>query len=212
VPEFRLPKIYPITDPEISGLTHCEQVELLIAGGAKIIQLRDKDANPRDFYTSAKYALDAARKHHVPLIINDRVDIALALRADGVHLGQDDLPPDKARLILGDAAIIGFSTHSVEQAARAAKFPVDYIAIGPIFTTRSKRDPDAEVGLRGIEKVRQAIGTMPLVAIGGITGETLASVLAAGADSAAIIGAILADPALIEDRMAEMRRIAGDIE
>jgi len=212
VPEFRLPKIYPITDPEISGLTHCEQVELLIAGRAKIIQLRDKNASPRDFYTSAKDALDVTRKHHVPLIINDRVDVALALGADGVHLGQDDLPPEKARLVLGDDAIIGFSTHSVEQAARAAKFPVDYIAIGPIFTTRSKRDPDAEVGLRGIEKVRQVIGTMPLVAIGGITGETLASVLAAGADSAAMIGALLPDPAGIGDRLAEMTRIAADIE
>jgi len=210
VPGFQLPKIYPITDPEISGLTHREQVELLIAGGARMIQLRDKNASPRDFYTTAKDALDVARKHHVLLIINDRVDIALALGADGVHLGQDDLPPEKARLILGDAAIIGFSTHSIEQAARAAKLPVDYIAIGPIFTTRSKRDPDAEVGLRGIEKVRQVIGTMPLVAIGGITGETLASVLAAGADSAAMIGALLADPARIEHRVAEMIRMAAD--
>ena len=103
------------------------------AGGADLIQLREKHLAPREFYREAEDALSIARALGVLLIINDRVDIALALKADGVHLGQDDLPPDAARALLGEQAIIGFSTHTVEQARAAARMPVDYIAIGPVF-------------------------------------------------------------------------------
>src|SRR5438034_7503933 len=126
---FCLPRIYPITDAHISGLSHAEQVERLIVGGAKLIQLREKNASPRQFYDEARQALIVARAKGVPLIINDRADIALALRADGVHLGQDDLPPLDARRLLGRDAIIGLSTHSVEQAILASAQPVDYLAI-----------------------------------------------------------------------------------
>lgn len=142
-----------------------------------------------------------ARESGVRVIINDRVDIALALNADGVHLGQDDLPPDQARSILGDDAIIGFSTHSIRQAEQARNMPVSYIAIGPIFETRSKTKPDAVVGLSGLRVVREAVGDMPLVAIGGINSENLASVFAAGADSAAMIGAIVSGTTAIETQM-----------
>src|SRR5258706_13315521 len=101
-PPFRPPRIYPITDARISGLSHAEQAERLVRAGAKFIQLRDKDASPHDFYESAQQAVRVARSLGAKIIINDRVDIALALKADGVHLGQDDLPPRKARKLLGE--------------------------------------------------------------------------------------------------------------
>jgi thiamine-phosphate pyrophosphorylase len=199
--KLELPKIYPITDAAISGLSHVEQVKKLIDGGARIIQLREKHASPRDFFESAARAIQFARRSEVRIIINDRVDIALALKADGVHLGQDDMPPDKAREILGPDAIIGFSTHSVKQASAAIALPVDYIAIGPIFETLTKEDSDDVVGLGGLGQVRAAVPDLPLVAIGGITLENINAVLAAGANSAAIIGAIISNPARIESRL-----------
>lgn len=202
--DFILPKIYPITDPRISGLSHAAQVERLIAGGATLIQLREKHASPREFYEAAKEALQIARAHSVKLIVNDRVDIALALGADGVHLGQDDLQPEHARRILGPRAIIGFSTHSVRQAVEAIQRPVDYIAIGPVFPTSTKENPDDVVGLDGLRAVREKIGGFPLVAIGGITSENLPQVLATGADSAAVISELFSDPANITGKLADL--------
>src|SRR5215210_4723475 len=128
---FGPPKLYPITDVRLSGLSHAEQVARLGVGGATLVQLREKHLSPREFYDEAEESLGVARKLGMRLIINDRADIALALRADGVHLGQDDLQPEAARRLLGEEAIIGFSTHSLEQAREAARLPVDYIAIGP---------------------------------------------------------------------------------
>ncbi|MCU1288882.1 MAG: thiamine-phosphate pyrophosphorylase [Acidobacteria bacterium] len=188
-----LPKIYPITDARLSAISHAEQVEKLIEGGANFIQLREKYAAPIEFYKSAEIALKSARKHNVKIIINDRVDIALALKADGVHLGQEDISPVEARKILGDKAIIGFSTHSVEQAIEAIRFPIDYVAIGPVYATKTKENPDAVVGIQGLKKVREAIGNFPLVAIGGINSENLSEVYGAGADSAAIVSGLLSD-------------------
>jgi thiamine-phosphate pyrophosphorylase len=195
------PKIYPITDARLTKLSHGEQVEKLVNGGAEIIQLREKYASPKDFYESAKKALEAARRHNVKIIINDRVDIALALGADGVHLGQDDLPPEYARKILGEKAVIGFSTHNIEQAILAIKLPINYLAIGPVFATKTKENPDKVVGIEGVEKVREAIGNFPLVAIGGINLENISDVLAAGADSVAIISDLLSDAGKITQRM-----------
>jgi thiamine-phosphate pyrophosphorylase len=206
---FRLPTIYPITDTRISGLSHREQAELLIVGGAEIIQLREKLASPREFYDAARAALEVAKRHSVPVLINDRVDIALALGADGVHLGQDDLPPERARMILGEQAIIGFSTHSVEQAVAAAAMPVDYIAIGPIFATRTKENPDDIVGLDGLRRVREAIGRTPLVAIGGIDRERIPLVLKAGADSAAMVSGLLTKPDAISALIKEISGSGG---
>ncbi len=196
-----LPKIYPITDTRLTKLSHTEQVEKLTKGGAKFIQLREKYASPNDFYEDAKVAIEIARRNSVKIIINDRVDIALVLKADGVHLGQDDLPPAKARLILGEKAIIGFSTHSVEQAIEAVKLPIDYAAIGPVFATETKENPDEIVGVEGVKMVREAIGNFPLVAIGGITAENFREVFSAGADSLAIIKSVLFPPAKIEENL-----------
>jgi len=199
----KLPRLYPITDARLSGLTHASQVRRLVAGGARLVQLREKHGSPREFYSDAEEALRLARASGARLLINDRVDLALALGADGVHLGQDDMPPEAARRVLGERAIIGYSTHNVEQARAAARLPVDYIAIGPVYPTSSKENPDAVVGLEGVRRVREAVGEIPLVAIGGITLERARETLAAGADAVAVIGALVAAPALIEARTRE---------
>jgi len=183
---FSLPKIYPITDTVIAGLSHAEQIEQLVEGGATLIQLREKRSSAREFYDAAREAMSVARRLGVRIIINDRVDIAIAVKADGVHLGQDDLPPDRARLLLGEGRIIGFSTHSLEQALAADSEPVDYIAIGPIYQTSTKDNPDQVVGLENVTAVRRRI-SKPLVAIGGISLHTATSVSEAGADSIAVV-------------------------
>jgi thiamine-phosphate pyrophosphorylase len=181
-------RAYPLTDRQVSGLSHAEQVAKLADTGATLIQLREKLAQPADFYEDAKAAVEIARARGVTLIINDRVDIALALKADGVHLGQEDLPPEAARRILGPAAIIGFSTHNIPQARIAVGLPVDYIAIGPIFSTLTKVSTNPAVGLPEVTAVREAVGEFPLVAIGGITAENMRPVLAAGATVVSFIG------------------------
>jgi thiamine-phosphate pyrophosphorylase len=196
---FSLPKIYPITDISLTQLSHLEQVKQLIEGGAKIIQLRDKYSSPRDFYESARAVMDFVRQTEVKIIINDRVDIALAVKADGVHLGQDDLPPIHARKILGGSAIIGFSTHNITQAIKAIELPIDYLAVGPVFVTTTKDNPDPVVGFEGVKAVRQSIGNFPLVAIGGIDVEKAGEVIESGASSVAIISAILQEPSKISE-------------
>jgi thiamine-phosphate pyrophosphorylase len=183
-------RLYPITDRRISGLSHTEQVSRLSDGGATLVQLREKILSPLEFSREAAEALCIARERGLKIIINDRVDIALALKADGVHLGQDDLPPGAARRLLGPGIILGFSTHNLDQARLAAKMPIDYIAIGPIFRTSSKQTSDSPVGLEGLRQVRQAVGKIPLVAIGGITSASSQHVLKAGADAIAVISDI----------------------
>ena len=199
----KIPKIYPITDTQISGLSHLAQAKSLIAGGTRIVQLREKNAAPRDWFDDALSVAELCREKNVLLIVNDRVDIALAIGADGVHLGQLDLPPTAARKLLGETAIIGFSTHTVEQVRTAIKFPINYVAFGPVFPTSTKFDPDAVVGLEMLKQVRELAGDIPLVAIGGISRDNAKSVLASGADSVAVIGALLSDPTQIESRFRE---------
>jgi len=143
-----------------------------------------------EFYEQAR----AAKQYGVQLIINDRVDIALATGADGVHLGQDDLPPEVARKLLGPQAIIGYSTHNVDQAISATKLPIDYLAIGPIFSTTTKSDTAPVLGLDGLRAARAAVGGFPLVAIGGISLNNARDVIDAGADSVAVISALLTAP------------------
>ncbi|NNE98173.1 MAG: thiamine phosphate synthase [Pyrinomonadaceae bacterium] len=201
-----LPKIYPITDVNAAGISHAEQVKKLISGGAEFIQLREKEASSDVFFKSAEEAVGIARANSKRLIINDRVDIAAYVKADGVHLGQHDLPPSEARKILGKDAIIGFSTHSKEQALKAIKLPVDYIAIGPVFETKTKSDTEKAVGLEGIAKVRNAVGDFPLVAIGGITFDNFREVLRAGTDSVALISGLLSPPDSIEKNFRKMRQ------
>ena len=183
-------KLYPITDTRLSGLSHADQLRQLAEAGVKLVQLRDKTSSPRDFYSNAAAAIQVAREYGLRVIINDRVDIALALNADGVHLGQDDLPPAAARSLLGNEAIIGYSTHNLMQARRAVDLPIDYVAIGPIFSTRTKGASDPEIGLETVRVVREIAGQTPVIAIGGITLENWDAVLSAGADAVAVIADI----------------------
>jgi len=191
---FRLPRVYPLTDLQLSGLSHADQVHLLSLGGASLVQLREKQLLALQFYEQAKAAVNVAARHGVQLVINDRVDVALAAGAHGVHLGQDDLPPQAARRLLGTEAIVGYSTHSVEQAQRALTLPINYLAIGPIFATSTKTDSSPTLGLEGLRAVRKVMGDMQLVAIGGITLANAAAVIEAGADSVAVISALLSEP------------------
>jgi thiamine-phosphate pyrophosphorylase len=206
---FNLPKIYPITDTRLSGLSHAEQVERLIGGGATLIQLRDKFSAPIEFYRDAADALRIAHNHNARLIINDRVDVALALKADGVHLGQSDVPVEAARRLLGKDLIIGFSTHNVAQAELATRMPIDYLAFGPIFQTSTKQNPDPVASLMALQKVRSIIGSLPLVAIGGINLINGREVFNARADAVAVIGALVAKPLNIAENMRKMLTLAS---
>jgi thiamine-phosphate pyrophosphorylase len=181
----------------------------LIAGGATLVQLRDKEASPRDFFRDAREALRLVRSAGAKLIINDRVDIALALKADGVHLGQTDIPVAAARQLLGANAIIGYSTHNLEQVRASLHLPIDYLAFGPIFETTSKQNPDPTAGLTQLAEAKRLIGSLPLVAIGGITATTLHQVRTAGADSVASISALFGSPGEISENHRNLSDIAA---
>jgi thiamine-phosphate pyrophosphorylase len=190
------PCLYPILVPSRIGAGKIDEVgdfaRELAAGGATLIQLRDKQSSSREILRLAR-ELRRVLPNGVRLIINDRADLAVAAAADGVHLGQDDLPPDAARKIIGPSRMLGVSTHNPEQLEMALQTTADYIAIGPVFGTISKDNPDPVIGLEGVRWAR-SVTKRPLVAIGGITLENCRSAIEAGADSVAVIGAILNDP------------------
>jgi thiamine-phosphate pyrophosphorylase len=202
---LRLPRVYPVTDARLSGLSHAEQVRRLCEGGARFVQVREKHAPPREFLRAAREAVEAARAFGALVIVNDRADIALAAGADGVHLGQDDLDPAAARRLLGPGLVIGYSTHSLAQALAAARLPVDYVALGPVFPTRTKGNPDPVVGLETLARVRGALDpATPLVAIGGITHSNARAAVEAGADAVALVGALVSEPDAITARVREL--------
>ncbi|MEO8648896.1 MAG: thiamine phosphate synthase [Acidobacteriota bacterium] len=205
--ESPLPSIYPITDRQLSGLSHAEQVRRLVVGGAPFIQLREKHLGSREFYDDALESIRYAHENNARILINDRVDLAIAAGADGVHLGQDDLPPVEARKLLGEKAIIGYSTHDLDQVREALDLPIDYIAFGPVFDTLTKAKADAVTGLAELREARRVAGSFPLVAIGGIDAARLHEVFATRADSAAVISAVVASPDAISERIAELLAI-----
>ncbi len=185
----KLPGLYAITDRSMSNLSHPEIVERLLAGGARWIQIRDKAATARELFDAVRASLPLTRAVGATLIVNDRVDVALTTDADGVHLGQEDLSVEEAREILGPEKIIGISTHSLAQFEAALATSADYLALGPIYPTDSKENPDPAVGLELLREVRTQTDR-PLVAIGGIGRSRIPDVLAAGADSVAVISAL----------------------
>jgi thiamine-phosphate pyrophosphorylase len=189
-------RLYPILDASVETLDALTfRVRLLARAGCRLVQLRAKDLSGEEFHRWALAAREASRECGIRLIINDRVDVALLVGADGVHLGQDDLSPEGARAILGPSAIIGLSTHDVEEALRAATAPVDYLAIGPIFETSTKASGRSTLGVEGARAVR-AVVDKPLVAIGGITLASAPALLAAGIDGLAVISALKAGESL----------------
>ena len=188
---LRLPAIYAITDRAVSGVgSHVEMARRLFGVGVRLLQVREKEMGDRDLLAEVDEIEKVARKEKALLLVNDRVDVAL-VSGSGVHLGEEDLPAEVARRLLPEGALVGVSTHDLEAARRAFLEPgCDYVAFGPVFAsgTKTGRSP------RGVEELARvaAIKSKPLVAIGGITAETLDAVLDAGADSAAMVGGLLA--------------------
>ena len=193
------PRLYPIIDPALLPGAGDQAARVaafareLVEGGATLIQYRNKTGSGRQMLSDAR-ELRRALGTEVRLIMNDRADLCLAAGFDGVHVGQEDLSPEGARAVVGDQLWVGVSTHSVEQVMHADQTSADYIAIGPVFSTASKQNPDPVVGLEGVRAARAAT-RKPLVAIGGITRVNCASVIHAGADSVAIISDLVHDPA-----------------
>jgi thiamine-phosphate pyrophosphorylase len=185
-----LPPLYAILDPEqTQGRAPEDTLRQLLAGGAAIVQLRVKTMAPRNFLELARFARAETHAYGCKLIINDRVDVALACDADGVHLGQDDLPFAAGRKLVGQK-IVGVSTHDIEQARDAERKGADYIGFGPMFGTTTKNTGYAARGVEMLGKIRAAV-KLPIVAIGGINEQNVTQVWQAGADSAAIISDLL---------------------
>jgi thiamine-phosphate pyrophosphorylase len=185
-----------------------DAAKALIDGGAEILQYRHKDYWSRDVVEEAEHVGELCRARGVLFVVNDRADYAKMLGA-GVHLGQDDLPPRVARELLGKDVIIGYSTHNAVQMSAAAFEPVDYVALGPVFGTSSKRNPDPAIGV-GMVRGWRGMALQPMVAIGGITRVNAREVWAAGADSVAVIGDLyppVCDAESIRKRMGEWLRL-----
>jgi thiamine-phosphate diphosphorylase len=174
-----------------AGWTPLDLAGAFLDGGATLIQLRAKQLSSAAFLDLADAAVRLARSYRANIIVNDRADITLLSAAAGVHVGQDDLPPSAARQLLGEGAVVGLSTHSVKQIERAIREPVSYVAIGPVFGTRSKDTGYDAVGLELVGTAARLVGELPVVAIGGITLENARSVIEAGATAVAVISDLL---------------------
>jgi thiamine-phosphate pyrophosphorylase len=210
-----LPRLYPILDSALLEARGCSlesAAAAMLEAGAGILQIRHKGPWSREIFAQAEDVMRLCERVRVPLMINDRADIALLLGA-GLHIGQDDLPPAAARRLMGASACIGFSTHNAAQLTAAAEEPIDYLAIGPLFATQSKINPDPVVGVAHLRDLRRLTGK-PLVAIGGITRENALSVVEGGADSVAAIGDLIPEHCSIEsirERFHDwQRRIGGN--
>jgi thiamine-phosphate pyrophosphorylase len=209
---MNLPPVYPILDSRTGpwpALGLAAAVRALIDGGAGILQLRHKGNWGRTEFEAAREAARLCAEAGTLLIIDDRADIAALLRA-GLHVGQDDLAPADARRLIGPDAVLGFSSHNPEQLCAAAREPVDYVALGPVFATLSKQNPDPVVGVERLRACRTLMGK-PLVAIGGITRATAPAVIAAGTDSVAVIADLIPEPctaASLRQRMVEWLQAA----
>jgi thiamine-phosphate pyrophosphorylase len=207
-----VPPFYPILDTETAakrGVALADAAAQMLEGGVQILQFRHKGFWSRDVFETLERVAELCRSAGVVFVVNDRADLA-KLCCAGLHLGQDDLPPAAARRIVGTATMIGFSTHNEAQLRAAAQEPADYLALGPIFGTASKANPDPTVGLEGLRKLR-ALTARPLVAIGGITRENAGAVLKAGADSVAVIGDLFPEDGNIARRVKEWLEITGHI-
>jgi thiamine-phosphate pyrophosphorylase len=200
-----LPRLYAIADASFGDPVRL--AECLFNGGVHLVQVRNKNAAAGELLKQVERILSLAPDDS-QVVVNDRVDIAFIARAAGVHLGQMDLPPAEARRILDPGQVIGFSTHNLEQALEADKLPVDYVAVGPIFPTATKQNPDPVVGVEELAKICKAIHK-PVVAIGGIKMENAGDVLRAGAASIAVIRDVL-DCADVVARVQKWIQVLGE--
>jgi thiamine-phosphate pyrophosphorylase len=188
------PRLYAIIDAaQVEQRSPLAIFDMLLSAGVELIQYRDKGGSPRQLFETSRQLAERARKSHATFIVNDRADVALAVDARGVHLGQDDLPVELARRVVSPGTIVGSSTHSTAQVEEASRSSADYIALGPIFPTQSKERADPTVGLEGVRAARK-VTRKPLVGIGGITVENARAVIEAGADAVAVISDLLKHP------------------
>ena len=209
----KLPRVYPILDSETlarRGIAMQTAAAAFLEGGAGILQIRHKGHWSREAFASAKRIAALCREAGAQFVVNDRADFALLLDA-GLHIGQDDLAPRDARKLMGSEPTIGFSSHNVEQLSAAGGEPVDYVALGPIFATASKLNPDPAVGTEELRRCRALI-EKPLVAIGGITLENARQVWQAGADCVAVIAGLLPESRSARglcERMEQWQKLAS---
>jgi thiamine-phosphate pyrophosphorylase len=188
-----LPRLYVILDAALITSSERECAQSLAEAGVRLLQYRNKSAPARQYLENSRELAEALRPRGVSFFVNDRPDVAFLAGATGVHVGQDDLDVEQARRVAGPDKLVGVSTHNLEQFQKAAAGTADYIAVGPVFSTSSKANPDPVVGLDFIRSVRR-LTDKPVVAIGGITLDRAASVIEAGADSVAVISGILGAP------------------
>ncbi len=183
--------LYLVTDRGLSrGRNSLEIVEAAVRGGVTCVQLREKTCSTRDFINEAFAIKDILKTHAVPLIINDRLDVAQAVGADGVHLGQSDMPFKTAKAIVKDTMIIGISAESLEDAVEAENAGADYIGVSPIYATPTKTDTAPALGLEGLARIRERVN-IPLVGIGGLNADNAGEVIRHGADGVAVVSAIV---------------------
>ena len=183
-------RLYLVTDQSIAaGRTLTDVVAAAVQGGVTCVQLREKELNTRDFFAQAILLKELLAPYGIPLVINDRIDVALACGAQGVHLGQSDMPVEAARRLLPPEVFIGWSVETMDDVVRSAALPVDYLGVSPIHATPTKTDTQAPWGLEGLRKVRSATA-LPLIAIGGIHAGNARAVLSAGADGLAVVSAL----------------------
>ncbi len=193
--QFRDFNVYLVTDTDLClGRPVLDVVNEAVAGGISVVQIREKNAKTRDFLELAKLLVDQVQSKGIPILINDRIDIALASNAAGVHIGQSDMPVSDARLLLGDKKIIGLTTPSLEIFKASVELPVQYLAAGPVYATNTKKDTAPEWGLEGMKTLRAHLDSiqskMPLMTIGGINAQNAKGIYDAGVDSIAIVSAI----------------------
>lgn len=200
--------LYLVTDRSLScGRTLTEVVEEAVAGGVTCVQLREKHCSTRQFIEEGLALLNMLTPLHIPLIINDRIDVAMAIGAPGVHLGQNDMELSLARRLLGPNYIVGISVESLTDARVAAAAGADYLGVSPVFATPTKTDTAPPLGLDGLKAIRAEVD-IPLVAIGGIKSENCGSVIGAGADGLAVVSALMSAPSPRQAAL-ELRRVAG---
>ena len=188
-----LPRLYVILDAGLLTVPETECAQKLAAAGVRLLQYRNKQASARELFERAKRLSSLLLPQDVTFLVNDRADVAFAVEASGVHVGQEDLSVEAARSVIGAGKLLGVSTHNLEQFNDAAATSADYVAVGPVFSTSTKANPDPVVGIELIRRMRPLTGK-PIVAIGGITLESSAEVIRAGADSVAVISDILLAP------------------
>jgi thiamine-phosphate pyrophosphorylase len=200
--------LYLVTDRGLSrGRSTLEIVETAVRGGVTCVQLREKNCTSREFIEQAQTVRNRLRALGIPLIINDRLDVALAVKADGVHLGQSDMPLEMARAIVADTMLIGISAESLIDAVEAERGGADYLGVSPIYPTPTKTDTALALGLEGLRQIREAVN-LPLVGIGGLNPDNAGDVIRSGADGVAVVSAIVS----AEDPEGAARHLKAVIE